>query len=178
MGFFSLCGAGVPVLPPYPWDRGFVPEARDARDLLRRSSCVLLGDLDGGVRRHTLPRWVAGRQLVVSEQPLYLERCFFPATEGALSPVLALFSPGLEPRPPAEDPLTPRFPGPFAPGRYVFFLRRLPPRRDAFTLVGGWQGLYPVVCRRLVALEGYGFSEFDGRTIDEFASLLHDLSTP
>ncbi|RKQ88866.1 hypothetical protein [Brockia lithotrophica] len=175
MGPVSLCGAGAFALPPYPWERGFVREAGNARDLVRRSSCVVLGDLDGGVRRYALPHRIAGRRLVVSEQPLYLRRCLFSADEGPLPSVLALFSPGLEPRPPAEDPLTPRFPGPFAPGRYVFFLRRLPPRRDACTLVGGWQGLYPVVCGRTVALEGYGFCEFDGKTIDELAAVLRSL---
>jgi len=160
-------------LPPYPWERGFVPEAQDARDLLRLSSFVLVGRLDGGIRRHVLPRWVAGRRLVVSEQPLFSERLLYP--QGNVPSPIFLLSPGLEPRPAAADPLTYRFPGPLAPGHYVFFLRQLPPRREAYTLVGGWQGLYPVMCGRTIALEKYGFCEFDGRTIDELSTILQTL---
>ncbi|PTQ54722.1 MAG: hypothetical protein HSCHL_2313 [Hydrogenibacillus schlegelii] len=81
---------------------------------------------------------------------------------------------GLEPPPPVDDPLNAAYPGPYAEGDYVLFLRS-DPAAGGWRLVGGWQGLYPVIGGRLVALEGYGTPELHGLTVAEAAMRLRTV---
>ncbi|MEK8128413.1 hypothetical protein WMW72_10905 [Paenibacillus filicis] len=87
-----------------------------------------------------------------------------------------LVTDGVEPLPPASDPLNQTYTGPLAEGDYVFFLRRVP-GTELYALPGGWQALYPVQDGRLIALQQQGgFSAYHALTVRELQLKLQTAS--
>ncbi len=89
--------------------------------------------------------------------------------KGQSSQLIRVLSTGVEPLPDAKDPINNTYPGPLAEGTYVCFLKKLP-RLDVYTIIGGWQGVYPMNDGKTIALEGKGFPQLGGLTVDQLAA--------
>lgn len=134
--------------------------AASEADLVKRADLIVYGWLDSGQQEAPTGERISGHQVVNYVQTMHVKRLL----KGTSGPLVKLLTAGLVPLPEPRDPLTKRFTGPLAEGNYVCFLRQAP-NTPYFTLVGLWQGVYPVYREKTIALEETGFPGFANMTI-------------
>jgi hypothetical protein len=135
---------------------------KDVRELVRQSTLIVVGTTDATYRSYPTSRRVAAGRLVNFVQMVKIERFL----KGSGSRTVKLLSTGVQPLPPPPDPINLIYPGPLGEGRYVLFLRALP-GTDVKSAVGIWQGVYPLIQGRTIALRGAGFAELHNLTVAE-----------
>lgn len=128
------------------------------------ADCVVYGWFDSADRELPTGRRVGQKELVNYVQTFHVQT----RIKGEPRRLLRVLATGAEPLPDADDPLNHAYPGPLAEGAYVCFLKRIP-GSDAYRLAGGWQGVYPVHNGRTIALQGEGFPQLGGLTVEELA---------
>ncbi|GIM45771.1 hypothetical protein DNHGIG_13200 [Collibacillus ludicampi] len=89
-------------------------------------------------------------------------------------PTIQIVQPGLIPPPKKDDPLLKIYPGPLFKHDYVFFLKPIV-GTTYYSLVGIWQGVYPLDSNgRTIALEE-GFRVFDHLTIAQMKKKIREI---
>lgn len=131
-------------------------------ELIEMSNLIVYGQFEAAVEEHRTNEQVDGGELINYVQPLKVLK----AIEGKPEAVIRVISTGIEPMPKPRDPLNEVYPGPMAEGEYVAFLRAVPDT-DLYTIIGGWQGVYPIYEEKLISLEAYGFPDFLGMTLKQ-----------
>ncbi len=133
--------------------------------LIGSADRIAYGWFDSADRELDTGQKVKSGKLVNFTQTFHVER----SLKGESSRLIRVLSTGIEPLPAAKDPLNNIYPGPIVEGTYVCFLKKLP-RQDVYTIIGGWQGVYPVHDGKTIALEGAGFPQLGGLTLDQVAA--------
>lgn len=131
-------------------------QAFSEADLVRKADLIVYGWLDSGQHESVTGEKIDGRQVINYVQTIHVKKLM----KGSSGALVELLTAGLFPLPEPSDPLTKRFTGPLAEGNYVCFLKSVPDTK-LYTLVGLWQGVYPVHQEKTMALEESGFSAFD-----------------
>lgn len=142
------------------------------QDLIRAADLIVFGRF--GSRTASCPTGVStgSGQLVNYVQPLrVLQTIKGPHTLSSI-PVL---TDGIEPLPKPSDPLNLIYTGPLAEGEYVVFLRKAA-GSNMYSLVGQWQGIYPVQDGKLIALHEGGFQHFMGLTVPNVKKMVDDAA--
>jgi hypothetical protein len=133
-----------------------------SKELVKQSDLIVYGRFDSPLKDYPTSHMVNEKKLVNYVQSFHA-RMALKGNTGALVRVLTT---GVEPLPLPTDPLNKIYSGPIAEGEYVCFLKKVP-GTNLYTLIGVWQGLYPVIDRKTMALEEFGFSEFGNLTVQE-----------
>jgi len=140
------------------------PVASEAA-LIGQADRIAYGWFDSADQELQTGREVQGGKLVNFTQTFHVQR----SLKGESSRLIRVLSTGIEPLPDAKNPLNSVYPGPMVEGSYVCFLKKLP-RQNLYTIIGGWQGVYPVQDGKTIALEGAGFPQLGGLTVDQIAA--------
>lgn len=144
--------------------------AANLADLLRRSQIVATGWTDNTVQAFPTGRSVRAGRIVNFTQWLHVQKII----KGPSSTRLRLLSTGVEPLPERFSPLNQKYPGPLGAGHYLLFLQRVK-GTDMYSITGLWQGVYPILQGRTIALEGSGFGELNGLTQAEVEQKLRRI---
>lgn len=131
-------------------------QASNAKDLARRSPLIVLGWCDTAYEEVPTSLLVEGRRVVKFTQKLHIKQVL----KGKSPKLLTLLSEGVNPLPDPSSPLNKHYPGPLAEGDYLVFLQPIP-GTDMYSLVGLWQGVYPMLGGKTVSLEGIGFPQLN-----------------
>jgi hypothetical protein len=140
-----------------------IKRAANLKDLVNGSTFVAYGWFDTSFQKRPLHKSVQGGQLVNFVQSFHVDK-YLKGTGGKIINVL---STGIEPLPSPLNPLNKVYPGPMAEGRYVCFLKPVK-GTELYTIVGGWQGVYPVYEGKTISLEEEGFPELNQLTLRQF----------
>jgi hypothetical protein len=146
---------------------------KDERELYDRSTLIVFGWTDSAHREYRTGERVPSGELYNFVQKIHVKR----ALKGTSSQFLNLLTTGIEPLPDANDPLNNRYPGPLAEGEYVCFLKPVS-GTDLYTIIGVWQGVYPLIDGKTVAIKGAGYTAFDQLTIQQLATKLKAMLKP
>jgi hypothetical protein len=146
---------------------------QNERELIERADLIVLGWIDSAHQRYPTGLRVPSGSLFNFVQTIHVKQ----AMKGKPTHLLHLLTTGIEPLPDADDPLNLRYPGPLAEGDYVCFLRRVA-GTTLYTIVGVWQGVYPIHQGRTVAIEGAGYPSFDKLSPQKMANKLKQLMKP
>ncbi|WP_052487825.1 hypothetical protein [Gordoniibacillus kamchatkensis] len=145
-------------------------------ELAKRAPLVVRAHpLSGSATRYPTGRAVTGGAQIIN----YVQRLNVLETMKGVAPAgLRLALPGVEPLPPAKDPLNETYPGPLASDEaYVLFLEPTG-LSGLYTPIGGWQGIYPIGDDgRTVALAGAGFAQLGGLTPSELRARLRSAAS-
>ncbi|SDC54000.1 hypothetical protein SAMN02799630_00064 [Paenibacillus sp. UNCCL117] len=134
-----------------------------AEALARQADLIVFGHLQSQVSAYPAGARIGAGELYHYVQTIVVRTVLRGGGASAPSAV-KLVTDGIEPLPPASDPLNLTYTGPLAEGEYVFFLRRIP-GTDLYALLNGWQALYPVLDGKLIALKQNGFAAYNDLTI-------------
>ncbi|MBY6270108.1 hypothetical protein [Parageobacillus thermoglucosidasius] len=140
-----------------------IKRAANLKDLVSSSTLIAYGWFDTSFQKQPLNKSVQGGQLVNFVQNFHVDKY----VKGTGGKIITVLSTGIEPLP---DPLNPNnkvYPGPMAEGRYFCFLKPVPGTK-LYTIVGGWQGVYPVYEGKTISLEEEGFPELNQLTLRQF----------
>lgn len=141
------------------------------RDLVRKADLIAEVSSNGpGTRYPTADK--AGKRRIVNYVQKMGVRSVLKGTPVSSTRVLTS---GVEPLPDAQDPLNRIYTGPLAEGDYVLFLQKVA-GTDLYSLVGLWQGVYPVEGGRTISLASSGFSSFGNLTIPGLREKIRALS--
>jgi hypothetical protein len=133
------------------------------KDLVSGSTLIAYGWFDTSLQKQPLDKSVQDGQLVNFVQSLHVDKYL----KGSGDKIINVLSTGIEPLPDPLNPINKVYPGPMAEGRYVCFLKPVP-GTELYTIVGGWQGVYPVYEGKTISLEEEGFPELNHLTIRQF----------
>ncbi|WP_199425972.1 hypothetical protein [Thermaerobacillus caldiproteolyticus] len=137
-----------------------IKRAANIKDLVSGSVLIAYGWFDTSHQKRPLDKSVQGGQLVNFVQSFHVDKYL----KGNGGKIINVLSTGIEPLPAPLNPINKVYPGPMAEGRYVCFLKPVL-GTEFYTIVGGWQGVYPVYEGKIISLEGEGFSEFNQLTL-------------
>lgn len=160
----------------YPWAAFKVNEHthEDVCTLLQASQMVAVVSVDDSVEEVPTGEHIQNRRVVRVRQPIHIKEILnISGTMPGETVTLQTYA--LDPPPPLDDPLNARYPGPYAEGTYVMFLRAVDDK--TYETVEGWKGVYPLVQNRLVALEGFGIAALMGMSKDMFKDVLKQCQT-
>jgi hypothetical protein len=135
----------------------------NVKDLVSGSTLIAYGWFDTSHQKQPLEKSLQGGKLVNYVQSFHVEQYL----KGSSEKIVTVLSTGIEPLPDPLNPLNKIYPGPMAEGLYVSFLQPVAGTK-LYTLVGGWQGVYPIYEGKTIALEDEGFPELDQLTIRQF----------
>lgn len=140
-----------------------IKRAANIKNLVNGSTLIAYGWYDTSYKRQPLKKSVQEGQLVNFVQSFHVDK-YLKGTGGRIITVL---STGIEPLPLPLNPINKVYPGPMGEGRYVSFLKPVPGTK-IYTIVGGWQGVYPVYEGKTITLEEEGFPELNELTLRQF----------
>jgi hypothetical protein len=146
--------------------------ARDWQDLVKRCDLIVFGWTDRAHQSFPTRERVPNGRVVNYVQLIHAKKVIRGAATRRL---IHLLSTGVEPLPEASSPLNLRYPGPLAEGEYVLFLRKVK-RTDLYSIVGLWQGVYPVHQGKTIALQGVGFQDLNDLTILQMEQKVKSVS--
>jgi len=137
-------------------------------------TCDLIVSGNAGRQVQSVPTRVTLRQgkVVNYVQTFHVQRTW----KGTSAPVIKVLRTGIEPLPDARDPLNLIYPGPLSEGEFLLFLKKVQ-GTDLYQVVGVWQGVYPVQSGRTIALQGSGFPQLNGLTLDQVADQIKSLQS-
>ncbi|HZG17698.1 MAG TPA: hypothetical protein VE710_22180 [Candidatus Bathyarchaeia archaeon] len=133
------------------------------RDLIERSTLIVYGWADSAAETHPTGKQVPSGALVNFVQTVHVKRSF----KGAAPKLIQMLTTGIEPLPDPQDPLNNRYPGPLAEGDYIVFLKKVT-GTNLYTIVGVWQGVYPFLDGKSLALRGSGYPSLEQLSLDQF----------
>jgi hypothetical protein len=140
-----------------------IKRAVNIKDLVSGSTLIAYGWFDTSHQKQPLDKSVQSGRLVNFVQSFHVDK-YLKGTGGKIVNVL---STGIEPLPDPLNPINKVYPGPMAEGRYVCFLKPVL-GTEFYTIVGGWQGVYPVYEGKTITLEEEGFPELNELTLRQF----------
>lgn len=143
---------------------------KSAAELVKQSGLIVFGQIEG-MEAHPTSRRVVDGTLVNYVQTILVQKTL----KGASQRTLKLLITGVEPLPKPSNPLNLIYPGPLAEGSYVFFLRPVP-GTQLYSLVGIWQGVYPLFKGKTVALKGSGYPEFNGLSVEQLTETIRSFN--
>lgn len=141
-----------------------------AKELVKRSPLIVSAWCDTAFQEIPTPLRVEGRKVVKFTQTMHVKNII----KGKASRLITLISEGVDPLPDSSSPLNKRYPGPLAEGDYLCFLQPIP-NSNLYSLVGLWQGVYPMYDGKPVALEGFGFPQFNNLTPSDLRKMIKEL---
>jgi hypothetical protein len=142
------------------------------KQLVQGSDLIGWGDVNEVTNRFSTPISVSHGKLVNTVQ-LFRVKQAFKGTKTSIN----LLVTGVEPLPRPRDPLNEIYPGPLASGSYILFLKNIS-GTNYYQLSGGWQGVYPILNQKSVALYGIGFKDLDQLTVSQFLQKLSPILLP
>lgn len=166
---FSIPASAEPDLSSLQVDR---TPAQHVSDLIKRSNLIAYGWTDSAYQSVSTRRTVSAGKIVNYVQRFHIKRLF----KGTSGRSVRLLSTGVEPLPDADNPINKTYPGPLGEGNYLLFLQTVK-GTDLYSITGIWQGVYPLHEGRTIALEGDGFAELNGLTLDQIAQKLRSLQS-
>jgi hypothetical protein len=140
-----------------------IKRAANLKQLVADSTLIAYGWFNTSYQKKSLGKSVQGGKLVNFVQSFHVDKYL----KGTGDKIINVLSTGIEPFPDPQNPLNKVYPGPMAEGRYVCFLKRVP-GTGLYTILGGWQGVYPVYEGKTITLEEEGFPELNQLTIRQF----------
>lgn len=140
------------------------------KQLVQRSTLIVYGRTDTAHEEFPTNTKVSGGKVVNFAQRIHVLK----QLKGASPQLITLLTEGIEPLPDRSSPLNKRYPGPLAEGEYVIFLERIA-GSDLYSLVGIWQGVYPVIDGKTIALKEHGFAPFNNLTIQAMSQQIQVL---
>ncbi|MEJ8547929.1 hypothetical protein [Brevibacillus borstelensis] len=143
---------------------------KDWKELTLRCDLIVVGLTDERHQRFPTTKRVPSGRLVNYVQTVQIERVI----KGSAPSRVQLLSTGVEPLPDASDPANLSYPGPLGEGQYLLFLKKVN-RTDLYSIVGLWQGVYPLYEGKTVSLRGQGFAELNQRTIRQVENKLRNV---
>lgn len=164
---FSSPASAEPDLSTFQVDR---TPAKNVSDLIKRCDLIAYGWIDSAYQSVPTRKVVRQGKVVNYVQKFQIKRLF----KGTSTRSVKLLSTGVEPLPDAEDPINKTYPGPLGEGNYLLFLRAVK-GTDLYSITGIWQGVYPLHDGRTIALQGTGFAELNGLTLDQIAKEIGSL---
>lgn len=142
----------------------------NARELVRQSSLIVYGTVNIGVQEYPAKEQVSQGKLINYVQNFKVSRTI----KGSAPSTVKVITTGVDPYPKPTDPINKIYSGPFEAGEYILFLRPIP-NTSLNSVVGIWQGVYPVLGGRSIALEESGFPQLNGLNIDQFSNKIGEL---
>ncbi|MEB3101545.1 hypothetical protein [Ferviditalea candida] len=137
--------------------------------LVRHSTIIAYGKLGSPIREVSTNTKIDRYKLVNYIQPLDVLKMI----KGQPHRRIEVLSTGLDPLPLPTNPLNDKYPGALADGEYICFLKAVPGTRF-MQIVGGWQGVYPMLDGKTIALD-QGFPELNDLTISQFQKNINRL---
>lgn len=135
---------------------------KSSKDLIQQADLVVLGYPDVPDHEFETGQMAGSFKIVNYVQTMHVKRVL----KGTTSELLDLVTTGVNPLPDPSHPLNKTYPGPLAEEDYICFLKKLP-NSEYYTIIGGWQGVYPIFDGKTVSLENFGFKEFNGLTVEQ-----------
>ncbi|MGC4375811.1 hypothetical protein WD019_02550 [Fictibacillus sp. Mic-4] len=160
LGFHTNANARQPGVPTVVVD---TKPMANLKELRNESTIIAFGWFNTAHLERSLGKSVQGGKLVNFVQSFQTKRYI----KGSGPQIISVVSTGIDPLPAPENPLNKVYPGPMAEGEYIAFLKPLKGTKQ-YILVGGWQGVYPIIGGKTIALEGSGFNELNALTVQEF----------
>ncbi|EIJ82316.1 hypothetical protein PB1_05290 [Bacillus methanolicus PB1] len=130
------------------------------KDLVSGSTLIAYGWFDTSHQKQPLEKSVQGGQLVNFVQSFHVNKYL----KGTGDRIITVLSTGIEPLPHPLNPINKIYPGPLAEGQYVCFLKHVP-GTEFYTIIGGWQGVYPVYEGKTISLQKEGFPDLNQLTL-------------
>ncbi|MGV3489224.1 MAG: hypothetical protein ACO1OC_11660 [Tuberibacillus sp.] len=131
-----------------------------------------VSDLIGyGKMGRVLNTYATGRTVSQGKLVNYVQRFNTIQRFKGSAQTVKLLMTGVDPLPPPRDPINATFPGPFADGEYILFLRKIP-GTEFYQVTGGLQGVYPLFQGRTVSLYHEGFPDLHQLTVKQFQEKL------
>ncbi|MGC5324737.1 hypothetical protein [Brevibacillus sp. SYSU BS000544] len=143
------------------------------KQLVKRSQLIVYGRPDTAYEEYPTNTKVPGGKVVNFLQKIHV----LQTMKGTTPQLITLLTEGIEPLPDRSSHLNKRYPGPLAEGEYICFLQRIA-GTDLYSLVGIWQGVYPVFDGKTIALKEMGFASFNNLTIDAIKKQVQMLDKP
>lgn len=142
------------------------------QELIDQSTHIIYCTVSNGTEEYPTNQTVDGNVRIVNYvQSLEVKR----ALKGAAPGSLRLLTSGTDPQPLPPHPLNIRFPGPLAEGDYVLFLRRVH-NTNLYSILGGWQGVYPYIQGKTISLGEQGFPQLRGLSIEQMERFIRDTA--
>ncbi len=143
---------------------------QNAQQLVKRSHLVVYGWSDTAYDEYPTPIKEGNGRIVNFVQKYHVKQVL----KGKAPILVNLLSEGVEPLPDKSSPLNNRYPGPLAEGDYICFLQQIP-GTNLYSLVGLWQGVYPIYEGKTVALGEFSFPQFQNLTIASMKQKIKEL---
>jgi hypothetical protein len=140
---------------------------RSQQQLIRQADLIVYGRYDTAQQIIRTSRKVSGGRLANYIQPLHVHKLM----KGDAGRIIRILSTGVEPLPDPGNSLNRTYPGPMAEGEYICFLKKIK-GKNLYRLIGGWQGVYPILDGKSVAIADSGFPALSGLTPTEFYQLV------
>lgn len=141
------------------------------KDLVHQADLIVLGRPDSPDETYPTPKKVEQYRIVNYVQTLHAKK----TVKGPTPRLIKVLSSGTDILPPTTSPLNKLYPGPLAEGDYICFLKKVP-GTNLYSVVGGWQGVYPLLNGKTIAFKGFGFPELNGLSVEQFDQKLHSIS--
>lgn len=151
----------------------FSTDHRDVCALVQKANLVAVVSIvdtqEDTIQKSRTGEKVGHRNVIRVWQPIRVQEVLGPNTPSTFQNI-TLQTYALDPQPPAPDPLNARYPGAYAEGMYVMFLRGV--NATVYETVEGWKGVYPLRDGRLSVLEGYGLPSLTGMNKDTLKQMV------
>lgn len=144
---------------------------QSAKELVKQAALIVVGQISTVKEYPTSQQFQEGK-LVNYVQTIRVEK----RVKGSSGTNVRLLVAGVDPLPHPSNPLNLKYPGPFTEGTYLLFLRAVP-GTEFYSLVGVWQGIYPVMEGKTIALRGLGYAEFNSLRVDDLAKAIRELDS-
>lgn len=141
--------------------------AKTWQDLTKRSDLIVVAWTDSAHQSFPTRHMIQQRKMVNYLQTIQVKKVL----KGSSARLVDVVSTGVEPLPDSSSPLNLKYPGPLGEGNYVLFLQLIK-GTNKHSIVGLWQGVYPLYQGRTIALQGVGFSELNDLTLIELEQKL------
>jgi hypothetical protein len=145
--------------------------AKNVKDLIRRCDLIVVGWTDSAHQSFRTREHVPGGRIVNYVQVLQIKT----ALKGTAPRLVKLLSTGVEPLPDPSSSLNAKFPGPLAEGEYLLFLQKVK-GSHLHSIVGLWQGVYPMYGDKTITLQHAGFPELNNLTIAQLREKMKQLA--
>ena len=135
---------------------------KDSQTMVQQSDLIVLGWPENTEKKYPTNETIGHYKIFNVLQTIRTQKVL----KGSPPSQVNIVTPGVDPLPNPTNPLNKTYPGPLAKENYVLFLKKLP-HSEYYTMIGGWQGVYPLIEGKTVSFEGLGFQELNGLSVDQ-----------
>jgi len=136
-------------------------------NLVHQSDVIAMGTFGPANHAFQLGKQVDSGQLVNYSQFLTIKTVW----KGHPANQIMVLTTGVHPLPDAKSPLNLKYPGAFADGDYVLFLKHIP-GTPFYQLTSGVQSVYPLISGHTITLKDVGFESLDQLTLNQIGAKL------